>query len=730
MAVPHHCALGHRMVPTLSSTTPRPDAGRSSRRRSIRRIVGVLLGLTISATTLAISPHPAEAARFSFTLRVNAGGVPGNIGVDAIYAGLGGGQYDIVPCDLDSNVEQLSWNSDGTISGTASVPQTVQGQPLTQLRLEFYPLEPGQVCGQYTPWNPRTGGIHLEHEVSGTSSPFIDFGEVTLPNAGATGVFAVTGEIVASTSIDDDRVLVDAFQIPTGFPDPPAPLQTNGNADWGTFGSGANIASAWTAGLGWAGRYTLFITDTATSRRAQVLTDIRPGAVPTIDLDAACFGFEICTFDGSNPDPPGRFTPVAPVRILDTRNRQGITNGPEFCTEIDGVLRCGITTGGGAETSLDPLTRRAVAANHTLQVTGVGGVPTTGVSAVLLNVTAVDAPGPGFVSVIPPGSRGSYGSLDLFDDQGWFGRQGEPATSNLNVNGPAAVPNLVMARVGAGGTISFYNSFGPTEVIADLAGWFATSGPTASSGSGFSGLSRPSRVFDTRTGIGTDSRPIVFGEPRSVDIAGAADLPDDARAVVVNLTITQASAPGFLSAYPSSGAAPRVSNLNFVTGDTRANLAVVALRDGRIDLAVGDAPGVSTEAIVDVMGYFSPGGAQVIAVNPVRIVDSRNGIGTPRAPFGPSQTRTIAVANRSGIPRDATAVIANITGTGATSPFTYLTTWPTGPKPPTSNVNINITTGSTVPNLVMVELSADGTFEIANEFGEIDVLVDVMGYMI
>jgi hypothetical protein len=689
-----------------------------------------VLGLVISATTITIVPGPAEASRFSFTLRVNAGGVPGNIGVDAIYSGVGGGQYDIVPCDPDPDVEQLAWRSDGTISGTASVPQTLQGQPLTQLRLEFYPLEPGQVCGQYTPWNARTGGIHLESQISASSPPFIDFGDVTLPSAGAPGVFAVTGGIVASTPIDDDRVLVDAFQIPTGFPDPPAPLQTNGIADWGTFASGRNIAAAWTAGLGWAGRYTLFITDTATSRRAQVLTDITPGAVPTIDLDAVCFGFEICTFAGSTPNAPGRFTPVAPVRILDTRNRQGITNGPDFCTVIDGVQRCGVTTGGGAETSLDPLTRRAVAANHTLRVTGVGGIPQTGVSAVLLNVTAVDAPGPGFISVIPPGSRGPFGSLDLFDDQGWFARQGEPTTSNLNVNGPAAVPNLVVARVGAGGIISFHNSFGPTEVIADLAGWFATSGPTADSGSGFHGLSRPSRVVDTRTGIGTDTRPILSGEPRTVDIAGPAGLPDEAQAAVVNLTITQASAPGFLSAYPSSGAVPGVSNLNFVAGDTRANLAVVALRDGRIDLAVGDAPGVSTEAIVDVMGYFAPGGRPVIAVEPVRLVDSRNGIGTTRAPFGPSETRTVAVAGRNGIPRGATAVIANVTGTGSTSPFTYLTAWTTGPRPPTSNVNIDLTTGSTVPNLVMVELSSNGTFEIANEFGEIDVLVDVMGYMV
>ncbi len=207
---------------------------RKIRHRSSHRILGALLGLVISATTITIVPGSAEAARFSFTLRVNAGGIPDNIGVEAIYSGVGGGQYDILPCHTDPDVAQLARRSDGTISGTASVPQTLQGRPLNQLRLEFYPLEPGQVCGQYTMRNPRAVGVHLERQVAASSSPFIDFGDVTLPSTGAPGVFAVTGEIVASTHIDDDRVLVDAFQILFGFPDPPAPLQTNGIADCGS----------------------------------------------------------------------------------------------------------------------------------------------------------------------------------------------------------------------------------------------------------------------------------------------------------------------------------------------------------------------------------------------------------------------------------------------------------------------------------------------------------------
>jgi hypothetical protein len=684
-----------------------PIGKRNRHRAHLRRLL-VTTAVVAGAVTATAAPF-ADASEFSFTFTVDAGGVPGNIGVDAIYSGVGGGQYDILPCDSDPQVRQLRWTEDGRVVGTTSLPQTRDGRPLTQVRLELYPL-------------------HIEVKLDSASPSFIDFGRVTMPMAGSPGVFAPTGNVVSATPVPDGRVSIDAFQVPTVFPDPPAPLQTNGIVEWGAFSTGDNIGTRWTAGLGWAGRYGLFITDNATGRRAHVLSDITPGSIPAIDLDAICFGFEICSFSGSSPNAPGTFTPVTPIRILDTRRNLGITNAQQFCQVIDFVNRCGVATGGGEESAVNPLTRRAVAANHTLKVTGIAGVPESGVSAVLLNVTATGAPGPGFISVIPPGPRGDYGRLEIFDDQGWFNRRGTPQTSNLNVNGPAAVPNLVLARVGAGGTISLFNSFGPTEVIADLAGWFDTSG-SAPSTSGFIGLESPERVFDTRTAIGTVQSPLRNGEVRTVDLSNLSGIAPGADSVVVNLTVTSPNAAGFVTAFPSGGLPPEASNLNFVAGDTRANLAVVALRDGRIDLTIGAADGLSAEVIVDVLGSFATGGSLVTAVDPVRVIDSRNGIGTAQTRFGPAEARTIAVAGVAGIPSDATGVIANITGTGSTSPFTYLTAWPTGARPATSNVNINLSTGSTVPNLIMLNLGPEGAFQLANEFGEIDVIVDVMGYL-
>jgi hypothetical protein len=140
-----------------------------------------------------------------------------------------------------------------------------------------------------------------------------------------------------------------------------------------------------------------------------------------------------------------------PTRILDTRNGTGITNGA-------------IRYGDGSQASTNPQFRADDAANHDLQVTGVGGIPISGVSAVLLNVTAITPPTEGFITVGPrPAGVG-----DVFNDQ--FTYKDWPTASNLNTKVGETVPNLVLARVGAGGKIRLYNFNYPTHMVADVAG--------------------------------------------------------------------------------------------------------------------------------------------------------------------------------------------------------------------------------------------------------------------
>ena len=90
-----------------------------------------------------------------------------------------------------------------------------------------------------------------------------------------------------------------------------------------------------------------------------------------------------------------------------------------------------------------------------MQVLGRGGVPSTGVAAVILCLTGVDAT-PGFLTLWPGGSP-------------------LPNVSNANFDHAGQVrANLAMVPVGASGTVSIMTSAG-AHVLADVAGYVTDS---------------------------------------------------------------------------------------------------------------------------------------------------------------------------------------------------------------------------------------------------------------
>ena len=144
-----------------------------------------------------------------------------------------------------------------------------------------------------------------------------------------------------------------------------------------------------------------------------------------------------------------------------------------------------------------------------------------------------------------------------------------PSTSNLNIENGDPTPNLVLARVGAGGKIRIFDYVGPTHVIADVAGWFGTGG-AHTDGTGFSGVV-PGRVFDSRAGIGTAAKQFAPGETRSVRVAGVSGIPSTAQSVVVNITMVGSSGSGYATAFPTGGAAAeRIEREHHARGRARA----------------------------------------------------------------------------------------------------------------------------------------------------------------
>ncbi len=80
----------------------------------------------------------------------------------------------------------------------------------------------------------------------------------------------------------------------------------------------------------------------------------------------------------------------------------------------------------------------------------------------------------------------------------------------------------------------------------------------------------------------------------------------------------------------------------------------------------------------------------------------------------------------SAIPTDANGLSLNVTAVRPTSD-TFLTLWGDGANPGTSNLNPRAS-GDPTPNAVNTPLSTTGTFNIFNDRGNVDVIVDVNGY--
>src|SRR6185312_4768680 len=81
-----------------------------------------------------------------------------------------------------------------------------------------------------------------------------------------------------------------------------------------------------------------------------------------------------------------------------------------------------------------------------------------------------------------------------------------PGVSNLNFLTGQIVSNLVIAPVGVGGRVDLYNgSTGGTQLVADVSGYYLSGAPT---GAGAFGSLTPSRLLDTRSGLGATKAPV------------------------------------------------------------------------------------------------------------------------------------------------------------------------------------------------------------------------------
>lgn len=382
------------------------------------------------------------------------------------------------------------------------------------------------------------------------------------------------------------------------------------------------------------------------------------------------------------------YVPVTPKRVLDTR--EGV-----------GAPAAKVGPGGTVD----------------LAVRGLATTPTavpSDATAVVLNVTVTGTTATTDVRAYPSGTPVS-------------------GASSLNAGAGQTVPNLVTAAIGSNGAVTLRNSAGSVHLIADIAGYYVP----GTRGAGFAAVD-PSRVLDTRSGVGAPGVKVgaegfldlqVTGSLQTAD-GRTVTVPADARAVVLNVTVTGATSGTDIRVYPTptDGAVPTVSNLNVRAGQTVPNLVTVAVGEGgKVRLRNS---GGSVNLIADLAGYYSPTATgRFVPVAPTRFLDTRSGVGGAPIPVTGEGFVDLKVAGSRGVPAGATAAVLNLTGTGVTT-GTDVRAYPVGAASVPTVSNLNLARGVTRANSAIVKTGTDGRVRVRNGAGSVNLIGDLAGYMI
>ncbi|MEX2625365.1 MAG: S8 family serine peptidase, partial [Ilumatobacteraceae bacterium] len=343
---------------------------------------------------------------------------------------------------------------------------------------------------------------------------------------------------------------------------------------------------------------------TAVAANVTVVDVDRPGFTQAHPTARAMLG----AFSNSNVDTAGQTRPNLMIVPVGTGERFSVYNtaGGHLLVDVLGTF----TATGGAVTGgrfVDlPAAQRVLDTRTGGQPVGSGGITSFGVpdtveradiAALVVNVTATQTAGQGFVQAFPAGR----------DDE--IGR-----TSTLNLTDGATVANTVIVPVGDGdgdGAVSLFAELGPggaAHLIADVTGYITSDAAPSSTAGRFVPV-RPGRAFDSRALGG----PLPSGDTadvRATDVSGV-DLPASTSAIVWNFTATATTRPGFLAGWPADGPEPATSALNWTLPDTTvANGGIVAASDGGVmRIRVDGGPLVAgvplTHAVIDVFGYFT-----------------------------------------------------------------------------------------------------------------------------
>jgi len=394
----------------------------------------------------------------------------------------------------------------------------------------------------------------------------------------------------------------------------------------------------------------------------------------------------------------GEYTAVPPQRVLDTRTPTGV--------KVKAPI--------GPARYID------------VQVSGRAGVPSVGVSAVVLNVTAVKPTSRGYLTVYPAG-------------------RARPVASSVNFSAGWVGANLVTVPVAAGGKVRVYNAAGSTNVAADVVGYYhaaaSTADPASPALAEYSSIS-PVRVVDTRTDD-WDREPL----PGRTWLWQALDFGDDfnerVQAFAVNVTVVGPRTQGHLTTFDGDGGAiPATSTLNFTAGRTVPNMAIIKVGRCGTDCEPGgesiprfgvyNASLDTAHVVVDLVGYYFTGEPNDRGwrfsplATPQRFVDSRKAQGLATNLGRNAAAVVTTPASIAGW--NTMAVVTNTTAAQPTT-TTVLTLWSNDGSDRPGVSNLNPYAGQLVSNMTITEVGSSNDFRVHNLAGTTPLVVDAAGTM-
>ena len=345
--------------------------------------------------------------------------------------------------------------------------------------------------------------------------------------------------------------------------------------------------------------------------------------------------------------------------------------------------------------------------NLRIPILGERGVPSTGVSAVSLNITASGADATGFITVWPCGST-------------------QPSTANVYFSGPQSVTGEVLAAIDTTGKVCIASST-PAHISVDVNGYF-TAGLRVTS---------LQRVVDTRADSAQGLREVAKVKlarkgvlrVKMTDLVVAGVPATGVGAVVLNITAMNSVRNGYIKAY-NCAKRPKVWNLSFSQNVPASTMAVVPVKSSTGEVCIYSS--AETDVLLDVMGWFAPTDFGIM--KPQRLIDTRTTqpqgvVSVSKAMIGQKKKLKIKLTKLSALGLPATGVAGVLVTVTVKSPAAdgALMIYPCGVHPKLAD--LNYFAGQKIGTTVVVPVQQTTGRICVYSSAMSDVVVDIAGWI-